>query len=323
MMLALLTSAFAAELTMAEVARHDSEDDCWMVIEDQVYDVTAWIPAHPGGDRILRGCGKDATWFFQNRETGDGHSDAAYAALEPFAIGALGEDASALGPLVVPHPHTARATRTRLGLTPTADIGPKRSVALRVGHNISTSSVLDSGIGFQLGYSFGFLDVLLSDEQGAGIGGLELKARPLDQRKGHPLSLGVVAGSGMAYSAGHPASWGQLVLQRDLLDQRLSLRANGTGAMAMGVDDSGRISAGGSLEFRPIPVHGLFGEVQVPMADPSALAWTGGLSFYTHRHTFALFASSTPSLHPAALAAPTPARIAIGASMERAFQLGG
>lgn len=32
-----------------EVASHDSPDDCWLVIDDQVWDVSAFAPDHPGG----------------------------------------------------------------------------------------------------------------------------------------------------------------------------------------------------------------------------------------------------------------------------------
>lgn len=39
--------------TLEEVAKHDNEDDCWMVINGKVYDVTDYIDDHPGGDVIL------------------------------------------------------------------------------------------------------------------------------------------------------------------------------------------------------------------------------------------------------------------------------
>lgn len=32
-----------------EVARHDSPDDCWLVIDNQVWDVSSFAPDHPGG----------------------------------------------------------------------------------------------------------------------------------------------------------------------------------------------------------------------------------------------------------------------------------
>ena len=34
--------------TTAEVLQHNKEDDCWLIIDGSVYDVTRWIPRHPG-----------------------------------------------------------------------------------------------------------------------------------------------------------------------------------------------------------------------------------------------------------------------------------
>ena len=39
--------------TSEEVAAHDTEDDCWLVIEGYVYDVTAFLRSHPGGIAIV------------------------------------------------------------------------------------------------------------------------------------------------------------------------------------------------------------------------------------------------------------------------------
>lgn len=36
-------------ITAREVLGHASTDDCWLVIEGQVWDVTAFAPEHPGG----------------------------------------------------------------------------------------------------------------------------------------------------------------------------------------------------------------------------------------------------------------------------------
>jgi len=35
--------------TTAEVAAHASDGDCWVIINDRVYDVTAFLDDHPGG----------------------------------------------------------------------------------------------------------------------------------------------------------------------------------------------------------------------------------------------------------------------------------
>jgi len=47
-----------------DVDKHRSVDDCWMVIEGKVYDVTPWVSKHPGGQLIMNGAGRDATPLF-------------------------------------------------------------------------------------------------------------------------------------------------------------------------------------------------------------------------------------------------------------------
>ncbi|EPS34798.1 hypothetical protein POX_a00234 [Penicillium oxalicum] len=45
-----------------EVARHCTIDDCWLVVDNQVWDVSAFAPNHPGGaEIILQYAGRDAT----------------------------------------------------------------------------------------------------------------------------------------------------------------------------------------------------------------------------------------------------------------------
>ena len=39
--------------TKVDVAKHSKSTDCWMIIEDKVYDITKFINDHPGGDVIL------------------------------------------------------------------------------------------------------------------------------------------------------------------------------------------------------------------------------------------------------------------------------
>jgi cytochrome b involved in lipid metabolism len=53
------------EYTLEEVARHDKPEDCWIIINNKVYDVTPFIAQHPGGVAILRNAGKDSTDGFE------------------------------------------------------------------------------------------------------------------------------------------------------------------------------------------------------------------------------------------------------------------
>ncbi len=79
--------------TLAEVAQHPTEDNCWFAIEGKVYDVTKFIEGgkHPGGAAIIQGCGQDATELFNTRPMGSRtpHSDRARSFLPQFYIGEL------------------------------------------------------------------------------------------------------------------------------------------------------------------------------------------------------------------------------------------
>jgi len=49
-----------------EVAKHNSRDSCWVIIHGRAYDVTDFLPEHPGGPKIiLKYAGKDATEEFE------------------------------------------------------------------------------------------------------------------------------------------------------------------------------------------------------------------------------------------------------------------
>ncbi len=83
-------------ITEEEVAARSTFEDCWMILDGKVYDVTEYIAKHPGEETILEGCGIDATILYENRPMGTGpshtHSEQANAALEQYYIGKVGEN---------------------------------------------------------------------------------------------------------------------------------------------------------------------------------------------------------------------------------------
>ena len=51
-------------LTLGEVQKHNTKKDAWTIIENKVYNISSWIPKHPGGEIIMKALGKDATQLF-------------------------------------------------------------------------------------------------------------------------------------------------------------------------------------------------------------------------------------------------------------------
>jgi len=79
-------------LTVEEVQKHNQPNDCWLIINDAVYDVTNYAQFHPGGDqRIYRFCGQDATNAFQTKGAKGSHSQRAVDQLKQLYLGKIGE----------------------------------------------------------------------------------------------------------------------------------------------------------------------------------------------------------------------------------------
>ncbi|KAF2810253.1 cytochrome b5 [Mytilinidion resinicola] len=57
-----LSETFSAD----DVAKHSRPDDLWIIVGDEVFDVTKYQEEHPGGKKILaKAAGKDATEQFR------------------------------------------------------------------------------------------------------------------------------------------------------------------------------------------------------------------------------------------------------------------
>ena len=86
------TTAQASDrsFTLADVARHAGEGDCWMAIGGQVYDISSYVPQHPADPAILLPwCGKEASDAYKTKTKGRPHSPYADQMLPRYRIGVL------------------------------------------------------------------------------------------------------------------------------------------------------------------------------------------------------------------------------------------
>jgi len=70
--------------TREEVNKHNTNESCWIVANNNVYDVTKFITSHPGGKfAIFSKAGKDVTKYFR------WHSGHAKGLWQSYKIGEL------------------------------------------------------------------------------------------------------------------------------------------------------------------------------------------------------------------------------------------
>lgn len=83
------SSSSTTSLDLAEVSKHNTNADCWIIVNSKVYNISNYASSHPGGSRnILNNCGKEATQAFNTKGgTGSSHSPSANAMLANFYVG--------------------------------------------------------------------------------------------------------------------------------------------------------------------------------------------------------------------------------------------
>uniref|UniRef100_A0A3P8RKG4 Fatty acid 2-hydroxylase n=1 Tax=Amphiprion percula TaxID=161767 RepID=A0A3P8RKG4_AMPPE len=80
--------------TEREVARHSTPDSCWVLLGTRVYDVTAFLRMHPGGEALIRSrSGKDVSREMEGPP--HRHSENARRWMEQYYIGELDRDSGA------------------------------------------------------------------------------------------------------------------------------------------------------------------------------------------------------------------------------------
>ncbi|KAI1634685.1 hypothetical protein F4809DRAFT_617370 [Biscogniauxia mediterranea] len=78
--------------TKAEVESHNSTKSCYVTIGSNVYDITDFVEAHPGGpELVLEYAGKDVKDILRDEDSHT-HSDSAYEILEESLVGFLVSD---------------------------------------------------------------------------------------------------------------------------------------------------------------------------------------------------------------------------------------
>ena len=96
---ATLKTARRREITEEELAKHSTEEDCWIVIHDLVFDVTGFLGEHPGGgDVMLPYAGKDCTQEFEDIAHSDASRDQCNKLLVGYLAGAPEEAATKMMP---------------------------------------------------------------------------------------------------------------------------------------------------------------------------------------------------------------------------------
>ncbi len=59
------TQVATTTYTISDISQHNTQSSCWTTINGNVYDITKFISSHPAGvDKIMKGCGIDATNIF-------------------------------------------------------------------------------------------------------------------------------------------------------------------------------------------------------------------------------------------------------------------
>lgn len=83
------TPAVSGKFTVAELATHNTVADCYIAYQNEVFNITWYIPRHEGGDVIIQQCGQITDDFSKIHEGGPFTKRAIQAVLQASKVGVL------------------------------------------------------------------------------------------------------------------------------------------------------------------------------------------------------------------------------------------
>ncbi len=87
----------SSTISLAEVAKHTTKDDCYLIINKKIYNVSGFLQYHPAGSRIiLQYCGQEVTGIFARI-----HSNRAWDLLAKYKIGSVASSVQSAIPQVL------------------------------------------------------------------------------------------------------------------------------------------------------------------------------------------------------------------------------
>lgn len=131
-------------LTVTEVESHNSAKSCYITLGRNVYDVTDFLDAHPGGgDLILDYAGKDVSEIMKD-EISHEHTEAAYEILDECHIGFVASDVTeapgkAKGSVIAGEPDGSAPVYSTTGMSREEDL----SVETDYSQDFKTHKFLD------------------------------------------------------------------------------------------------------------------------------------------------------------------------------------
>jgi cytochrome b involved in lipid metabolism len=97
-------------ITVAEVLKHNTQSDCWSVVNGNVYDLTFYVSQHKGGAAVIKAiCGKDGTKSFSGQHAGASKPNADLSSLLVGPLAAAGTSSGSGTDTALPGTGTAVA----------------------------------------------------------------------------------------------------------------------------------------------------------------------------------------------------------------------